>query len=636
MARAARLVAATAVAILAGLVGWPGTGAAADGEIASEGPLTRIITTPDLNCQVAHRADLSFEFYGGEVGACGTFLAVTGRVFGPASIPPIGTVATEVWQPVIQTPVTGSGSGGDPFRVVTVVEVVDLAIRVEQTDSYRIGEESYRTDVRITNGGPAELRATLFRAGDCFLQDSDTGYGRVIDGAPACVISEASNARIEQWVPLTPGSQYLEDDFDAVWRQVRAGVPFPNQCDCDVAVDNGGGLSWDLVIPVGASVDVSHLTFFSPEGRGAQVPLRASVPGPPEVSLDPVVLATSAAIAAGVVLVVPFPAALFNSTLEEHYAEVMAFVRRLRDLAVRALRRLAGMLRSALAGARSQRPGTTAPSDAAPAGMARAGITVDDAFWRSPRGILAFVLLSALLYSLLDPTFGLSMDSVATFVGLALGMAGVLLGFAIPLLIAARREGLRVGARALPGTLLIAVGCVLISRLADFQPGYLYGLIVGFTFSRTLAKAESGRLDAVAAGSTLGLAIVAWLLLPQVRAGSGAGFTGAVLETALATLVVAGLEAASIAMLPLRFLPGERVRAWNLRAWAALLGVSTFGFCHILLNPSSGYLADTTRTSLFTVVALLAAFGGGSVLFWAYFRFRPERPAIPPPPDQLA
>ena len=41
------------------------------------------------------------------------------------------------------------------------------------------------------------------------------------------------------------------------------------------------------------------------------------VAGPTDISLDPVVIATSVAAAAGVVLLVPFPAALFNSTLEE-------------------------------------------------------------------------------------------------------------------------------------------------------------------------------------------------------------------------------------------------------------------------------------------------------------------------------
>jgi hypothetical protein len=74
--------------------------------------------------------------------------------------------------------------------------------------------------------------------------------------------------------------------------------------------------------------------------------------------------------------------------------------------------------------------------------------------------------------------------------------------------------------------------------------------------------------------------------------------------------------------------------AWNQRVWAGLLGTAAFGFCHLLLNPSSGYLADSTRTSLFTVIWLLVAFGGGSVLFWAYFRFRPQPAAnaSPPPP----
>jgi hypothetical protein len=274
------------------------------------------------------------------------------------------------------------------------------------------------------------------------------------------------------------------------------------------------------------------------------------------------------------------------------------------------------------------------PTRSAPA----SGFRLDDAFWRSPVGILAFVLVSALLYGLLDPTFGFDLLSVATFLGLAIGMGVMLLAFAIPMFVGARRQQVGLSARALPGTLLVAVLCVFISRVADFQPGYLYGLIIGFEFSRALSKAESGKLEAVAAGSALVLAVVAWLLLSVVRAGAGEGaFTAALMETAFVTIVVAGLEAAAISMLPLRFLPGERVRAWNQRVWIGLLGVAAFGFCHILLNPTSGYLADSTRTSLFTVVLLLVGFGAASVLFWAYFRFRPARsPSTPPPPPPSA
>jgi hypothetical protein len=59
--------------------------------------------------------------------------------------------------------------------------------------------------------------------------------------------------------------------------------------------------------------------------------------------------------------------------------------------------------------------------------------------------------------------------------------------------------------------------------------------------------------------------------------------------------------------------------------WFVLIGLGVLGFAHVLLNPSAGYLADTTRTSFFTLVGLLLVFGIASVLFWGYFRFRPKR-----------
>ena len=625
------------VAILAGLLALalPALTSADGIGIGSEGPLTRIITTPDLNCQVAHKLDTSFEFFGGEIGACGTFLAVGGSLYAPAAVPS-GDISGRVpWTPVSQTPVSGSGNGGDPLRLITVAAAGTLGLQVQQTDSYEVGKESYRTDIRIINLGSSEQRGILYRAGDCFLQDSDTGFGRLERGAPACVISQASNARIEAWVPISSGSHAMEGSFSDVWLHVGSQQPFSDQCLCDQATDNGGGLSWEVVIPAGGHADVSHETFFSPEGHSLSGSFASSIPGLGEISLDPVVIASSAAIAAGVVVFMPFPAALFNNTLQEHYAEVMAAVARFRGWLAHLFGLLWARLRKGVGNLRARRvpagepPPVEAPQAEAPS--TRRGITLDEAFWRSPRGIAAFLLASALLNGMLDPSFGFAVSSVATFLGIALGIAVLELAFAVPLFIGTR--GLKVGMsiRALPGTLAIAVICVLISRLANFQPGYLYGLILGFTFSRQLSREEAGRLDAVAAGCALALAVIAWLLLPTVRSDASGSFGSTLLQTAYASVVTAGLEAAAISMLPLSFMPGERVRAWNRRAWIGLLGIATFGFCHILLNPSSGYLADATRTSLFTVIWLLALFGGGSVLFWAYFRFR-ARPAPEEPP----
>jgi hypothetical protein len=590
-------------------------------EIASNGPLTRIIVTGDLNCQVAHRDDSRLEFFGDELGACGTFMAAAGTLHGPELVPSGSFGAFSPWTPVTQSGVTGSGSRTDPLRVQTVVSAAGTQLRLEQTDSYVVGEEAYRTDIRITNDGGSDLQVIVYRAGDCFLQNSDQGYGRVDDGGPACVISEAANARIEQWVPLTPGSRYMEAGFGEVWQQIAAQLPFPNTCRCDVSLDNGAGLSWEVTVPGRGSVSVAHTTFFSPEGRRSTTPLRASVPGPAEISLDPVILATSVAVAAGVVVLVPFPAALFNSTLETHYDEV-----------VRSRRRVTGWLRRVAGGLLAQGPQATRRFAAPVSGAAgsSANTAAGASLWTTWRGIGLMLLLSALLYGLLDPTLGFDVESLGTLLGLAVGLVIVLGAYAVPLFVLSRRGGFRLTAEALPGTIAIAIISVIISRVADFQPGYLYGVVIGFGFTRELSKMEEGRFEAVATGTAFAFAVIAWLLLPVIRDPALAGeqaLVASALETAFITVVVAGVEATMFGMLPLAFLPGERVRAWNQRVWMVLIGLGSFAFFHILVNPVAGYLADTTQSDLTTVIWLLVLFGGGSILFWAYFRFRPSAPS---------
>jgi hypothetical protein len=232
------------------------------------------------------------------------------------------------------------------------------------------------------------------------------------------------------------------------------------------------------------------------------------------------------------------------------------------------------------------------------------------------------------LYAFLDPTFGFSVESLATFAGLAIGLFVILLAYGLPLVLLSRVDRFSLTVRALPATLLIGFLCVLISRLADFQPGYLYGLIIGFYFAHGVDRRLEGRAEAVAAATSLIAALIAWVTLALLRGGAPGGeFGGRLLEAATVTIVVAGLENAVFSMLPLRFMPGAVVYAWNRRIWAILIALGLFGFVHVLLNPAAGagYLADTTRTSFLTLLALLVVFGLSSVLFWAYFRFRPKR-----------
>lgn len=669
-----RIAAAVLGASLLYLVAWPVW--AAETTITSVGPLTQVIVSDTLNCQVAHRDDQQFELYppSSNLGSCGTFLAMGDTVYGPEN----GNATRIQWTPAAQSPVAGSGSGTDPFRIVTVVDAPEIGIRVQQTDSYSVSSQSYRTDIQIANGSAEPRVGILYRAGDCYLQEDDDGYGRVDSGAPACIVDPAKSRRIEQWTPITPGSHFFEGYYGEVFSIIGTQQQYPDRCDCNTLQDNGAGLSWSVNLAAGQSVVISHETFFSPVGRGpVQQAFQDSVPDPTRISLDPVVIAESVAVTAGVIVLVPFPSALFNSTLEEHYEEVMAGVARVR-------RRLGLMWAAFLDWLRRlindrQRPppregqaGSPYPPLArlpgaavAPVGMppevfganpfgvdapptlsaepprpepiaaplaqvpppATAGPDARKDPWRTPLGMLGFVLLSALLYGFLDPTFGFSLTSLATFLGLALGLIAVLLAYGIPLFYFSRRHGLPLIVRALPATLLIGVICVVISRVVNFQPGYLYGLVIGFFFAHTITREQEGPAEATAAGASLLVAFLAWVALAVLRAGQTGppDLVTATLQAASVTIVVAGLENAVFAMLPLRFLPGAAVFNWNRRVWIVLIALGLFGFAHVLLNPSAGYLADTTRTSFFTLIVLLVGFGLASLLFWAYFRFRPKR-----------
>ncbi|MEX2547705.1 MAG: FGLLP motif-containing membrane protein [Chloroflexota bacterium] len=639
-AKHVRLAAAAVLAAtLSALAALPAF--AAQTEITSAGPLTRIIVSDDLTCQVAHRDDQQFELFGGELGSCGTFLAVGGTVYGPLTGGATGTP----WTTVSQAPVVGNGSVGDPLRVVTVVDAVAAGLRLQQTDSYAVGSQSYRTDIQITNVGNEPRAGILYRGGDCYLQNDDTGYGRVDGGAPACIVNPAEGRRIEQWLPITPGSHYFEGYYGEVYSIIGSQEHFPDRCDCNEDLDNGAGLSWSVNVAPGQSVVISHETFFSPVGRGpVQTSFGDSVPDPTRISLDPVVVASSIAVTAGVIVLVPFPSALFNSTLEENYAEVMAGIGRIRAWLAGIWASILAWIRGLVAEQRARRataagsspppagppavePIAAPPAQVPPGGQSAAAARHDP--WRTPLGMAGFIVATALLYAFLDPTFGFSLTSVATFVGLALGLFVVLFAYGLPLVLVSRSRGLPLTVRALPATLLVGVACVLISRFVNFQPGYLYGLIIGFFFAHGIPRAQEGRAEAIAAASSLLVAFVAWVALALLRGGAGGAgdLVTAMLSAATVTIVVAGLENAVFAMLPLRFLPGAAVYEWNRRVWIVLIALGLFGFAHVLLNPSAGYLADTTRTSFFTLILLLAAFGIASVLFWAWFRFRPKRQA---------
>jgi len=156
-------------------------------------------------------------------------------------------------------------------------------------------------------------------------------------------------------------------------------------------------------------------------------------------------------------------------------------------------------------------------------------------------------------------------------------------------------------------------------RTCTYEDGTLYSTDTTWSFEGVLTEHVPP-----AAGAALMLAVAfgAWFALGALPDGEAFALT--VVRTGLAALMVAGLEGVVFGLLPMRFLPGEPLYAWNRILWGGLLLVGAFAFFHILINPASGYLSDSSRTPLFTVVGLLLGFSFVSVAFWAWFRCRPE------------
>lgn len=246
--------------------------------IASSGPLTAIHLGDEGSVQVAHATDgTTHEFYPPSTipGDSGTFIAMDGVLYAPnfeahdgSATGNIGTYVA--FTPVSQTATAGAGTVMSPYRLVTVYAAGATGITITQADTYVVGEESYRTDLLLTNSGTVTRTLILYRAADCYLGGSDSGFGAVdmLSGAVACSVN-ADNVpagRIEQWLPISAGSSFYQARYSEVWTWIGTMLPFPNTCECTTQQDNGAGISWQVTIAPGGNAIRSHLTTFSPIG----------------------------------------------------------------------------------------------------------------------------------------------------------------------------------------------------------------------------------------------------------------------------------------------------------------------------------------------------------------------------------
>jgi hypothetical protein len=319
--------------------------------------------------------------------------------------------------------------------------------------------------------------------------------------------------------------------------------------------------------------------------------LALSLPKPGVTFRSPVRDLVNVVLALVVLLLVTFPAELFNRTLDTHYDEIRAALLRpfQREHNHRKL---------------------PAPRDGGPR--------------------FAVVLAAgAILGGLLDPHAGVDLRTALAVAATLIALVCVSAVSAGTELLYRRHHDCSETARlhALPAALVVAAGCVLLSRALSFQPGYLYGVIAGLVFATRLSVRHRGRVQALAHLALLAVGVVAWLAWVPVNnraAGAHAGTGWVLLADALGAIFVATLVSSTIRLIPLRFLPGSDVAGWHRGAWSAVFGVAVFGMLAVMFNPNSSSVRTGTSNWVAALV-LLVLFGSFSVAFAGYYERRDRR-----------
>jgi hypothetical protein len=248
-----------------------------------------------------------------------------------------------------------------------------------------------------------------------------------------------------------------------------------------------------------------------------------------------------------------------------------------------------------------------------------------------PDGVLLIGLsvVAALVFAQLDPSIGFNATSGILVLALALIVASVIAVHDLARLPYLNRVvGPPSGTFGVyPFTLMLAALLVVVSRVAGFEPGFVFGLIGSLALKETVTRRDEAiTLTGVGIG-LLVMAVGAWWLWHPIadrviEPGPGAGLLFA--DAFLAGLWLTCIQAVAFGFAPMRFLDGGEVRTWSNAAWFAIQATGMFLLCQFYLHPSAGRWGALDETSMRQALSVFGVFLVGSLLFWAWFRFRPD------------
>ncbi len=330
------------------------------------------------------------------------------------------------------------------------------------------------------------------------------------------------------------------------------------------------------------------------DGHGSGDDSSATAPNILTNSMNPIVEVLSdpgripAAFAAGLVLIIfaIVPAHLLNSTVAEQYERLTRRMPRLK----------------------------TAP-------RWYTGLT--KAIAKAP--VLGGILLMAatgFLFALADPHFGANLHSLRLIIALSAALFVVFfIANAITSAIMRRAWNIDVVVKLRPFGLVLTVAGVIVSRMLEFSPGFLIGIVLGLSIATSAAAHHAWKAVLIRTSVIVTFGIISWIIYSSIAEGvhhDPTFFNEVVLEFFVA-IATEGIVLLLVELLPLHMLEGERLFKRSRVLWAAVYLVVLTMFI-LAVVPWAGNWRELGESfwPWFTTVAI---FGAACVAIYLFFRF---------------
>lgn len=295
-----------------------------------------------------------------------------------------------------------------------------------------------------------------------------------------------------------------------------------------------------------------------------------------------------AAFAAGLVLIIfaILPAHLLNSTIAEQYER---FARRMPAL-------------------RSTPKWYTSLSAALAKAPALGGILL--------------MAATGFLFAFADPHFGFNLHSLRLIIALSAALFVVFfVANWITAAIMRRVWNVDVVVRLRPLGLILTVVGVIVSRILEFSPGFLVGVVLGLSIASSAAAEHAWKAVLIRASVVTGFGIASWMVYSSIAEGvhHDPTFLNEVVLEFFVAIATEGIVLLLVELLPLHMLEGERLYKKSKVLWGAVYTVVLVVFI-LAVVPWEGNWRELGESfwPWFTAVAI---FGAACVSIYLYFRF---------------